>query len=368
VAVAGLALAAGPVLPAAGAPTTSDPSSSATHSATARQPSAKKATFGIEPATNGKPDGRAFLQYGATPYATFSDHVAIVNFSAKSYTFELYTTDVINDNTGSLALLPIGKRPTGAGSWIKLGDAATAGKLTVRPRSSVVVPIEGKVPGNASPGDHVGAVVIDLATRGKRGNLNVLLHQRIGLRTFIRVAGDAKPGLAIEDLSTRHHNNWSPIGAGNATVSYRIHNTGNLVVSTTQKVTVSGLLGETASAQPKAIPLLLPGGTADITVPMSGVLPEVWMNAKVLLTPQVVNNAGETAIGIKPTSATEHFWAIPWVFIAIVIGLIGLLGGFWRWRRKLRRAAGRHNRAKDSESGRNGKRSSKPGEKQEVST
>ena len=322
--------------------------SSTTSSPTQPPPAAAatKATFGIAPATNGKPSGLPILQVVGTPYATFTNQVAIVNNSLKPYTFDVYATDEVNDSHGAIGLLPTGKKPTDVGAWLTLGGAAASGSLTVQARSYVVVPVAGKIPGNASPGDHVGAVVVDLTTVGKRGNLNVKLHQRVGLTTFVRVAGDAEPGLAIEHLAAGYHNNWNPIGAGSATVTYRIHNTGNLVMRTTQKVTISGLFGKTATATPKAIPLLLPGGFAEVTVPMSGVAPEIWMTAKVQLTPRIVNNPGDPAIGIKPTSATTTFWAVPWVLIGIIVAL--LVGGFfgWRWLRKRRTSSGRHSAPK----------------------
>jgi len=277
---------------------------------------------------------------GVTAGATFVDHVAVVNFSLRTYTFAVYATDAINDDTGNLTLLAPGKKPTDAGSWIRLGGRAASGHVTVKPRSFVVVPVEGRVPNNASPGDHVAGVVADLTTQTKRHNVNVQLHQRVGLRAFIRVGGDVKPGLAIENLSVKYHNNWNPIGSGGATVTYRVHNLGNVILGAKQSVAINGLFGQVASAKPPVIPLLLPGGSVDVRVPLRGVTPEVWMSAKVKLSPIVPD--GNVDAGVQATSASSHFWAVPWVLIGIVVVLAAGAVWLWRWRRRIRSSPGRH--------------------------
>lgn len=322
---------------ATGAPTAPP---SPTSSAPARAPASKKATFGVEPATNGKPDGRVQLDEGVTAGATFTEHVALVNFSPRTFTFSVYATDAINDDKGNLTLLPVGKKATDAGSWLKIGGAGAPGRVTVKPRGVVVLPVTGTVPTNAPPGDHVAGVVADLQTLGKRGNVNVLLHQRVGLRTFIRVAGDVHSALAVQNLTIKYRNNWNPAGSGSAVVTYRVRNLGNVILSAKQAVTVDGVFGSTASAHPKTLPLLLPGGVADVRVPLSGVKPEVWMSVKVDLTPAPISPAADTAANVHHVTASKHFWAVPWVLLGIVLGLVSGAGALWWLRRRRRRRVG----------------------------
>lgn len=345
---------------AAAAPASPTPTAPA---ATGSSDSVRKATFGVQPATDGKPDGRPNLTYGATAGATFTDHVAVINASEQKYTLEVYATDAVNNDAGDLTLLAAGTKPTDAGSWIQIGGSAAGhGTVSVKPRSYVVVPLTVHIPEDASPGDHVAGVVADLVTVSRRNQVNVKLHQRVGLRTFIRVAGDVQPALAIENLSVHYANNWNPIGSGSAVVTYRVHNVGNVSLGAHQGVEIDGLLGKTASATPPTIPLLLPGGAIDVRVPMSGVTPEIWMTAKVHLTPLVPS--GNVDAGVIATSASATFWAVPWVLIGIVILLIVGAVFFWRWRRKIKKSPGRHSTPKSSK--KNGERSDASDVKEKV--
>jgi hypothetical protein len=300
-----------------------------------------RATFGVRPATNGKPDKRTTLTYGMTAGAQQADQVAVVNESLATYTLQVYATDAINDANGQLTLLAPDQKPSDAGSWIKIGGIGASGRVTVRPRSYVVLPIQVSVPQNATPGDHVAGVVSQLVAVSRGEKVNVRLNQRVGLRVFIRVAGAVNAALAIEKLSVKYHDNWNPIGSGWATVSYRVHNNGNVSLGAGQTVRVSGLFGEVASVHPKTIPLILPGASFAQTVRLHGVFPEFRMTARVELRPIVP--LGNLDTGLKSAySASTGFWAVPWVLLAIIVGLI-VLGAFgWRWRRKRRASAGRH--------------------------
>src|SRR5438477_13163470 len=75
---------------ASAAPPSPKPSTSGAHATSAA--SAKRATFGVKPASNGKPDGRPSLLEGMTAGATFVDHVAVRNFSLQTYTLAVYAT------------------------------------------------------------------------------------------------------------------------------------------------------------------------------------------------------------------------------------------------------------------------------------
>jgi hypothetical protein len=318
----------------------------AQHGAT-KQRKNDRATFGVRPATKGKPDDRTILSFGMTPGAVASDEVALVNQSLATYTFQVYSTDAVNDANGTLTLLPPDKKPTDAGSWITIGGRGASGKVVVGPRSYVVVPIGIQIPTNATPGDHVAGVVTALVAVSHGQQVNVRLNQRVGLRVFIRVAGNIRPALSIEHLTTNYHDNWNPIGSGAATVAYRVRNNGNVALGVHQQVTVSGLFGDEASTTPRAITLLLPGEFVDVRTHVSGIFPEIRMNTKVQLRPLVP--AGNLDVGLKNVySANEGFWAVPWVLIGIIMAF--LLGTFfgWRWWRKRRSSAGRHSAPKNA--------------------
>jgi hypothetical protein len=202
------------------------------------------------------------------------------------------------------------------------------------------LPVKARIPDDAAPGDHVAGVVASLAVRSRRNGLPLTLDQRVGTQAYFRVAGPLTPGLAVEDLDAHYTKSWNPIGPGGAIVTYRLHNIGNVILGAKQHVVVDGLLGETASASPGRLPVLLPDASVDIRVPVRGVSPEVLMTTKVELTPIVPSGSVDTGVA-NSYSATTHFWAVPWLLIGIVLLTAAAAIWLWRWRR-VKNSRGRH--------------------------
>ena len=102
-------------------------------------------------------------------------------------------------------------------------------------------------------------------------------------------------------------------------------------------------LRQTRAVHPAQIPLLLPGSFVDVTVPVHGVYPQLWMKASVTLQPLVVQ--GDVDPGLAQQYAVStHFWAIPWLLIGIIVALgVGLW--WWRRRRRARRVTGGRHRS-----------------------
>jgi hypothetical protein len=317
--------------PAVANPLSAAPSPSSKHHNASSSPGpTKRATFGIQPVTNGKPDARSSLTYGITAGAGIRDKIAVINYSAGPLTLAVYATDAVNNSSGVMALIDPNKKPTQAGTWVRVGGRAASGSVTLKAHSYAIVPVIIKVPQGASPGDHVAGVVADLVTPAKRNGVSVNLHQRVGPPVYIRVAGDVKPSLSVENLAVSYHDNWNPFGSGSATVSYKVHNTGNVTLGAHQRVEIDGLFGGTASATAATIEVLLPGSTVSVRVQVPDVFPEIWMNAKVILKPIVP--AGNVDPGVHPYSASTHLWAVPWVLIALIGLLVGAAIWIWRWR------------------------------------
>lgn len=306
---------------------------------TGGSPAADHATFGIGPARAGKPDPtRAYLNYVAKPGDVLRDHVVIINFSTIPLRLQVSAADGITSDTGDFGLAPPTVRPTDAGSWIKVRTRGGSGRVTVPARSSVVLPVRVRVPGNAWPGDHAAGVVASYSSAGTNDQgANVRLVQRIGLRTFVRVTGPLQPRLSIERLHARYVDNWNPAGAGRTVVTYRVTNKGNVKLGATQQVEVSGLFGTTGRAAPKPIPLLLPGSHVDVRVSVPGVVPVFRMKASVHLTPVV---PGDTDTGLQIWSASTRFWAVPWIQLAVLVLVLAAAGVWWWWRRRRRTPPG----------------------------
>jgi hypothetical protein len=293
----------------------------------------RNATFGIGPATVKAPDARPNFTYSVTPGVTLTDHVAVINYSGQPLTLGVYGTDAVNTSTGGFGLLAGKDPPKDAGRWARVLIPGNKRAVTVAGRSRVILPVRVTVPADATPGDHVGGIVASLVTQGRDKNgANVKLDQRIAARLFIRVAGNLRPQLTIEHFAASYHHNLNPLGTGTAVLSYRVRNSGNVKLGGRPSVQVTGLFGSSDSARNLPdIALLLPGGTLDVRLVVTDVRPEFRETAALRIVPLVPT--GDVNPGLRASTATTRFWAVPWTFLAIVL-VAGFAGSWWRSRRR----------------------------------
>lgn len=326
----------------AGAASTPRPGATTTTSPAATAPPGGRVTFGVEPASATGPDGRSSFSLGATPGAVVEDDVAVVNYSTVSLSLQLYATDAINISGGGLGLPPPTSRPTGVGTWISLPAASST--VEVGPESAgqpgfTVVPVLVRVPTNASPGDHVGAVVASLQSAGKgKAGQRIVLDQRVATRMYIQVAGPLRPQLILTDLDTTYDGVLNPFGAGQVKIEYLVKNTGNVNLAVDQSVTSSPLIGSARQITMPKIPLLLPGDSVHESIVVPRVWPQFLVHESVTAQARELGQAVATA-PIVVTAGSET-WAIPWPLIVIVLVVLGLLFVLIRRRRRRRRAAG----------------------------
>ena len=299
------------------------------------------AVFGIGPSGANKVDGRPYYYYLAQPGSTLSDHVAVVNIGTAPITLSVYATDAGNSADGSFAFPPAAVEPVDAGSWVHVQLPHGRTTITLRGRSTAFLPVTLTVPPDASPGDHAGALVASLQgeVRNSQGQL-IHLDQRVATRMFFRISGPLHPRLAIERLGATYHGSLNPFAKGEVTVTYTVHNTGNVKLGGTQLVDVSGLFGTTAAVDVPVLPLLLPGGSARQTVHVHGVLPRVWMSADVTIT--AAGLSGDLDPHAGPWTASTRFWAVPWSLLLLLLLILLVLGtlAYERRRRRRRSAPG----------------------------
>lgn len=301
-----------------------------------RESDSGEVTFSVQPASQQGPDGRPNFSWGATPGARLTDQVAFVNYSRQPLPLTVYTTDAFNTEDAGYALLATDEEAQDLGSWIRLKGVGAA--IVVPPRTgsgpgTVDAEMVVQVPDNAAPGDHSAGVVAVLTTADTEGGAQVRLEQRVFSRAFVRVSGDANPLLTIENMSASYRQPWNPFAPGSATVTYDVKNNGNINLTATQVARVLGLVTD-ADVTPPDLPVLLPGSTVPVTATVDDVWPQVWMRAQAEVTPQ--DAVGENPLAYPSVTATVTFWAIPWVWLAIV-ALVALVAALW-WRRRRRRA------------------------------
>lgn len=333
VALTALVLPAGPAFAGGTSPS---PSPSSTEEA-----DGSVVTFGIGPATKGKVDRRPNFNVLLTKGASTKDSVALVNLTFKPLTLNLYAADAVNTSDGQLSLQPANEEATDVASWVTFKTPTGKPYVVIKPRSTLVVPFTVKAPKDTYVGDHLAGIVASTVTRGQTPGdrtTDVEFEQRIAVRLGVRIAGELAPALTVETVAASYAGTLNPFGSGTATVTFAVRNTGNVRLGGEQKVTIAGLAGSAAIADSlQDIPMLLPGGTATVTVPVDDVRPLGPMTATVEVTPLSV--AGDANPPVQVASASTVVWAVPWLLVAIVLLLLAGLLVLLRIRRGHRSAA-----------------------------
>ncbi|MGW4898157.1 hypothetical protein ACWEQL_38835 [Kitasatospora sp. NPDC004240] len=329
--------------PTAAAPAQADPGTGAAP-ATPGAPAAAAATdpggapattrtFGVQPSSATEPDTRGTFTYGATPGAILKDHVAVWNYSDQPLTLRLYPADAYNTDSGGYDVLPEGTASTRAGSWLR----TAAGSLTLPARSRQIVPFTLAVPADATPGDHPAGIVVALRTETKdaKGNA-VTVDQRVGARVNVRVSGELKARLAVEDVEASHHPSLNPFDGGHTTISYAVRNTGNVRLGGKHAVRVANVFGTIATGDtPPDLQELLPGNVVRYRFDVSGAYPTFLATAGITVDPLPV--AGDKDPALVSSVSKHRFTSVPWALLAVLVPL-AVLGGWW-WRDRRRRRA-----------------------------
>ncbi|MFD7441917.1 WxL protein peptidoglycan domain-containing protein [Streptomyces sp. NPDC059909] len=302
--------------PAATAPAATAPAATAVPATRQSDGGQGRTTFGVQPSAARKPDARPNFSYGATPGAVVKDHIAVFNYGNKPLTLRVYAGDAFTTADGGFDLFAADHKPTDVGSWVRLGKNV----LSVPRRSHVIVPFTMTVPRTATPGDHTGGIVASLsAVRTDGKGSNVAVDQRVGARIYLRISGELKPQLAVEDLRTTYHGTANPFDAGSATVTYTVRNTGNVRLAARQAVHVRDAFGgEAEVAKVRGIAELLPGAALRITTSADGVLPAVRDTTTVTVDPEPVR--GDVRHRILPrVTRTAAFAAVPWALLIVLL-------------------------------------------------
>jgi hypothetical protein len=275
----------------------------------------------------GQPGSRPNLTYDLAPGATIQDSVTLFNYGNTALIFRLYATDAFNDPSGAFDLLPGSQKPSDLGSWITLPQA----NITVKARTSVVLPISIMVPPDATPGDHSAAILASNAVQGTSPDGKIVtLDRRTGSRVYLRVQGPVQPLITVQNVHATYHAALNPLG-GSLDVTYTIRNSGNERLGTHQRVAVNNPFGrQMKQLIIPDIPELLPGNSVGFRVHFANVAAAVFVTPEVTLTPFPVG-APKGATGPKG-SGSKRTWAIPWA----VLALIAIAGLAWQGIRRYR--------------------------------
>lgn len=291
---------------------------------------ADNGSWSVFPAT-ADAGARPYFYLSADPGATLNDKVTVTNKTAEPLTFRLYAADAYNTaRDGGFAVRAQKEKQRSVGAWAKAG----LDRVTVKPHGSVTVPVTIKVPEDAEPGDHPGALValderIDPADAGA---VAVGIQKAVGARIYLRVNGPTMPALSVEDVEVEHTAPLVPgTGKSRAVISYTLRNRGNVTLSPEVALKAEGLFGRTLLARDlKRVPSeLLPRQEVRLT--------EEWAGA-----PQVEWGEIKLTASARDTreSASVSYFALPWLVAGVLLAALAGGAALWiRSRRSRRRTA-----------------------------
>src|SRR5215469_5032129 len=290
-------------------------------------PSGGVITWSIVGATPRGPDGRyQFVYNNIKPGTVIKDWVEIYNRSTRSAAFELYGTDASGTTLGnSLVYLEPSQKPADIGKWTTVYASNTqpnaAQASYVMPgQSGVIEPFTITVPQDATPGDHTGGLMFQVGVPRVEANGNVVTtYSRIALPIELRVTGPLHSGLQVQSISTSFNNSVNPFGPGSATISYSVFNSGNVRMSGTQVLKVTGPFGISAVINPKKLPTILPGDSVRITATVGGLYPAGPFSVTATATPAWPKSAVQANLAMKTVDGSASFFAVPWSLLGLLI-------------------------------------------------
>jgi hypothetical protein len=206
-------------------------------------------------------------------------------------------------------------------------------EVILKPKQIKDMSVTIKVPSNAAPGGYFG-VVRFTATPPELKGTGVSLSASLGSLLFVRVSGEAKEGLVVEEFSAAN--------GGKATSLFestpvqfieRLKNTGNTHLQPAGQITIKDMFGQKVA-------------TVNINLPPRNILPNsirkfdqtldsATLGDKMLFGRYTADLHITYGDSRKEVSSSIDFWVIPYRLIAIIIVL--LIGGFFLLRILIKR-------------------------------
>jgi hypothetical protein len=290
-------------------------------------------TWSVRPSPTDDEPSRSMFALIGEPGATVKDALRVHVSGPTELKLQVYASDAFITDKGAFDLLPAAERPVDVGSWVKMDSD----EITVAGDAEVDIPFTISIPKNATPGDHIGGIVTSISTvaAGADGS-PVRTDRRLGSRLYLSVGGPTAAQLEITDLQTNYEQTWNPFGNGVATVTYTVHNKGNVRLHTRRRVEVSGL-GSSATSEYVDLPELLPGASQTFTQKAIGVAPTGPLTVTAKIDQRTKGQGELPTLPLQPVAESRTVWAIPWTLILLILAVLG--GGLYWWFRRNRTPA-----------------------------
>jgi hypothetical protein len=234
------------------------------------------------------------------------------------------------DGTPKILLDSSEPNPYSIRSWVSpLSD------LTLNPRQIENLPVTIKIPANAAPGGYYG-VVRFTATPPELKSTGVSLSASLGALVLLRVNGQAKESLSVEELSINKAKDGKPGTLFESTpINFvvRLKNTGNVHEQPTGQVAITDMFGKKIANVNvnSATRNILPQSIRKFDEPLDSSI----IGNKILFGLYHANLKMTYGASKQTVTSSMTFWIIPYKLIGI--GIAVLVGGFIALRIMVRR-------------------------------
>lgn len=280
------------------------------------------------------------INLSANPGETVKTHISLRDVSNGKLIVKGQVNDFVaggEDGTPKILVEEDEESPYSLKSWI-----APLPELLLKPRQIENLPVTIKVPANAAPGGYY-AVIRFTATPPELDNSGVSLSASLGALILLKVNGEAKEGLSIEEFSVNKSGHAGPVFES-APLQFveRLKNTGNVHEQPSGQITITDMFGKKVA-------------TVNINLPPRNILPQSIRKFEQPLDSAVLGDKqlfGQYKAELKVTygsskqvvTATQTFWVIPYTLIGVallglVIAIFGLRFFIKRYNRHIIRKA-----------------------------
>ncbi|MDQ3575347.1 MAG: hypothetical protein M3404_10595 [Actinomycetota bacterium] len=272
---------------------------------------------------------RAYVVRTVRPGEAFDDRLEALNLTNRPAELAVEAVDAAITADGAFAP---GSTRSAEGGWLSV----TPDRVRVPPRGRAPVAVRVQVPADASPGDHIAAVVVQRADP-PRGEGNVTVVQRVGVRFYLTVAHpDGSVGSRAFELRALR---WTGEQARRS-FEAEIANTGSLLVEPLGSMTIARGDLRTSTDLP-VLGTVPPGVSRNLRISQPGTLEEGSYEARLNLRLVQGGPAQERAITfVVAPSRGSYQWVA-----AMVAGLLLLVVAGALLRLTLQRRASRPTRS-----------------------
>jgi hypothetical protein len=207
-------------------------------------------------------------------------------------------------------------------------------KVTLEPRQIKDISVTIHVPQNAAPGGYYGVVRFTGAPPDLEGT-GVSLSASLGSLIFVRVNGDAKESLNVEEFSAASTDGKSGSLFESVPIQFieRLNNKGNTHLQPAGQITIKDMFGQKVA-------------TVNINLPPRNVLPQsirkfeqpfdsATIGDKILFGRYTADLNISYGDSHQTLTASTSFWVIPYKLIGI--GIVLIVGGFFLLRFMIKR-------------------------------